>query len=70
MLENLKITSLTDTEILLGKMVINTLVSGKTAKVMGTGQKYGKMEENIQERLKMTNCTEEELFIILMVKST
>ena len=57
-------------EILLGQMVINTLANGKMVKAMETVQKYGMMEENIQEHLKMTNYTEKEPFIILMAKNT
>ena len=45
-------------------MVINTLVNGKTVKLMEMEPKYGKMEENIQETLKMINCTEQELYFI------
>ena len=56
-------------EILLGQMVINTMENGKTEKIMEMEQKYGKTEENIQEHLKMTNCTVQALFIILMAKN-
>ena len=69
MLENLKISNLTDLEILLGQMEINILVNGNLEKVMEVEQKYGAMEESIQERLKMTNCMEKEFFIIQMAKN-
>jgi len=45
-------------------METNTLVSGKTVKLMEMVPKYGKMEENIQEILKMMNRTERELYFI------
>ena len=38
-------------------------------KATETVQKYGMMEENIQEYLKMTNYMEAEHYIILMVKN-
>jgi len=69
MLVNLKILNLTDMEIFLGIMVINTLGNGKMEKVMAVEQKSGVMEENTQESLIMINCTEMELFIILMGKN-
>ena len=55
------------TEILRGDRVV---IDGEAkVKVMEMEPKYGKMEENIQEHLKMTNCMEKELFTIPMVKN-
>ena len=70
MLANLKIPNHTDMVPSFGKMVINTLENGKMARVMETEQKYGTMEEHMQEHLKMTNYMAMELFIFLMAKST
>ena len=49
--------------------MINTLANGKTVKLMEMEPKHGKMEENIQEILKMTNYTEQELYFILTAKN-
>ena len=67
--ENLMILNLMDTEIFFGQTATSTLGNGRMVKVMEVEQKYGAMEESIQEHLKMTNCMEKEFFIILMVKS-
>ena len=57
MLVILKIINHMVSEILLGQMAINTLEDGRTEKVMEMELKYGTMEENILETLKMTNYT-------------
>ena len=56
-------------EIFPGKMEINITENGETVKIMEMEQKYGKMEENIPEHLKMTNYMAKERFITLMVKN-
>ena len=55
MLVILKIISLMDMELSIGKMVIDIMGNGFKAKVTVLELKYGKMEENILENLKMIN---------------
>ena len=55
MLVILKTISLMDTELSIGKMVIDIMENGLKAKVTVLELKYGKMEENILENLKMIN---------------
>ena len=47
MLASLKILNLKDMEHSYGQTAINIMENGKMAKVMETGLRYGKMEENI-----------------------
>ena len=61
-------TNLTEKELLFFLMDQNIMVNGKMEKVKVMEQKHGKMEENIQENLKMINQMEKELLIILMVQ--
>ena len=56
-------------ELSFGIMVIDIMVIGKMGKLMEKERNCGKMEENILELLKMTNCMVKDVFTNLMVKN-